>query len=47
MQQPMNSETWQTFRTEPIEWFKRVERREEVNPHAGNEIPGFFKPYRP
>jgi enoyl-CoA hydratase/carnithine racemase len=47
MQQPMNSETWQTFRTEPIEWFKRVERGEEVNPHAGNEIPGFFKPYRP
>ena len=43
MQQPMTSETWDTFRTEPIKWFKRVEAGEEVNPHALKPV----KPYRP
>ena len=47
MQQPMTRETWQAFRTEPIEWFKRVEAGLETNPHGHNEEPGYFQPYRP
>ena len=43
MQQPMTSETWDTFRTAPIEWFKKVEAGEEVNPLEEKPV----TPYRP
>ena len=43
MQQPPTRYTWEVFRTEPIEWFKKVEAGEAVNPHE----PKPTDPYRP
>ncbi|MCD8144200.1 MAG: enoyl-CoA hydratase/isomerase family protein [Oscillospiraceae bacterium] len=44
MQQPPTSEVWDTFRKAPIEWFKKVEAGEEVNPYADE---GPLTAYRP
>ena len=43
MQQPQNCETWEMFRTEPFEWFKKVEAGEAENPYGAKTA----TPYRP
>ena len=44
MQQAPTRESWAAFRTEPIEWFKKVEAGEAVNPCDPTRP---VKPYRP
>ena len=39
----LGANTWDVFRTEPVEWFKKVEAGEAVNPHE----PKPCEPYRP
>ena len=34
MQDPMNEDTWNAFRTEPFKWLEKVDAGEAVNPYA-------------
>ena len=43
MQQPPSREVWETFRSAPFEWFKKVDAGEEENPFAVKPT----EPYRP
>lgn len=47
MQQPQTFESWSQMPAKAAAWFKDVEAGKAENPFANNEVPGYYKPYRP